>query len=49
VEKNRATAFRRRRCLSCEIVPKIESKPLNACDQVGGLSRLLGAPAKSTS
>jgi hypothetical protein len=31
------------------MVAKTESPPPNACDQVGGLSRLLGALAKSTS
>ncbi len=49
VEKNGATALRLRRCFSWEMVAKTESPPPNACDQVGGLSRLLGALAKSTS
>lgn len=49
VKKNGATALRRRRCLSWEMVPKMESPPPNAWDQVRGLSRLLGALAKRTS
>jgi hypothetical protein len=48
-EKNGDTAARRTRCFSYEVVPKMESKFAKAWDHVGGLSRLVCAPAKRTS
>lgn len=49
VENKGLSAARRMRCFSWEMVPKIESMFVNAWDQVGGLSRLVWAPAKRTS